>query len=61
MATSSIFANVKISTPEQINMFVKAMDASLNDPAPKHDGSRHKILDDPDAIRTLLAKEKHIK
>lgn len=61
MATSSIFANVKISTPEQVSMFVNAMEASLNDPAPKHDGPRHKVLDDPDAIRALLAKEKDTK
>ena len=59
MATSSIFANVKIST--QVSMFVNAMEASLNDPAPKHDGPRHKVLDDPEAIRALLAKEKDTK
>ena len=58
MATSSIFANVKISTPKQIEMFVNAMDASLNDHAPTHDSPRQKVLDDPDAIRALLAKEK---
>lgn len=53
MATSSILTNVKLTTPEDAERFVEAMEASLNDPAPRHSGERAKVCDDPAKICAL--------
>ena len=34
MATSSIFANIKITEPEKIDAFINALEASIADPLP---------------------------
>lgn len=56
MATSSIFANVKITDPKKVEAFVEALEASANEP--KHEPSAPIIpsLTDLDAIRKLMAK-----
>lgn len=61
MATSSIFANIKITEPEKIEAFVAALDASIADPMPRSDTPRKTVLSDPDAIRKLWNKRKNEK
>ena len=61
MATSSIFANIKITEPEKIEAFVAALDASIADPIPRSDTSRKTVLSDPDAISKLWNKRKNEK
>lgn len=58
MATSSIFANIKITDPEKIEAFVAALDDSIADPMPCSDTPRKTVLSDPDAIRKLWNKRK---
>ena len=58
MATSSIFANIKITEPEKIEAFVEAPEASIADPMPAPDVPRRTVLSDPDKIREILAKRK---
>ena len=56
MATSSIFANVRITDPKQAEMFVEALDASSRDT--KRDSIIPSIpqLKDLNAIREMMAK-----
>ena len=61
MATSSIFANIKITEPEKIEAFVAALDASIADPLPHSDTPRKTILSDHEAIRKLWNKRKSSK
>lgn len=61
MATSSIFANIKITEPEKIEAFVAALDASIADPIPHSDTPRKTVLSDPNAIRKLWNKRKNEK
>lgn len=61
MATSSIFANIKITEPEKIEAFVAALDASIADPMPCSNTPRKTVLSDPDKIREILAKRKEKK
>lgn len=58
MATSSIFANIKITEPEKIEAFVNALEASIADPMPHPDTPKKTVLSDPDAIRALWNKRK---
>lgn len=58
MATSSIFANIKITDTKKIEDFVDAIEASIADPVPVHGTSKNTILSDPDAIRALWNKRK---
>lgn len=58
MATSSIFANIKITDPEKIEAFVAALDASIADPMPHSDTPKKTVLSDPDEIRKLWNKRK---
>ena len=46
MATSSIFANIKLTEPEKIEAFVAALDASIADPMPHSDTPRKTVLSD---------------
>lgn len=61
MATSSIFANIKITEPEKIEALVTALDASIADPMPRSDAPRKTVLSDPDTIRKLWNKKKNEK
>lgn len=56
MATSSIFANVRITDPKKAEMFVEALDASSHDL--KHDPKTPSIpqLKDLNAIRKMMSK-----
>ncbi len=56
MATSSIFANIKITDPKQAELFVNAMEASANDPERVPSMPVKPPLTDPEAIRKLMAK-----
>ena len=58
MATSSIFANVKIADPKKIDAFIEALDASIADPVPQSDNANGVILSDPDIIKELWNKRK---
>ena len=58
MATSSIFANVKITDPKKIEAFVNAIEASIADPMPTSDTPRNTVLSDPDVIKALWNKRK---
>ena len=56
MATSSIFANVRITDPKKAEMFVEALDASSRDS--KRDSKTPSIpqLRDLNAIREMMSK-----
>lgn len=56
MATSSIFANIKITDPQKIEAFVDALEASIADPLPPLNTPKKTVLSDPDKIREILAK-----
>ena len=56
MATSSIFANIKITDPQKAEAFVNALEASANDPKRKSSEPSTPRLTDLDAIRKLVAK-----
>lgn len=57
MATSSIFAKVKISDPKKAEAFIDALEASENKPKRKQSISVKPPLTDYDAIRRLMTKE----
>lgn len=59
MATSSIFANIKITEPEKIEAFVDALEASIADPMPPSNSPRKTVLSNPDKIREILAKREY--
>lgn len=56
MATSSIFANIKITNPKQAELFANAMEASANEPERVPSMPVKPPLTDPEAIRRLMAK-----
>lgn len=56
MATSSIFANVKITDPKKAEAFVNALEASANEPAKKTSAPVIPTVTDLAAIRKLMAK-----
>ena len=56
MATSSIFANIKITDPQKIEAFVDALEASIADSLPPSNTPKKTVLSDPDKIREILAK-----
>lgn len=58
MATSSIFANIKITEPDKIEAFVKAIEASIADPMPHTSVPKETVLSDPDKIKALWSKRK---
>lgn len=54
MAVSSIFHNVILRTPEQVDAFIRACEASEADPYVKPAGAPvYKVTDDPDEIRRI--------
>ncbi|MCD8299980.1 MAG: hypothetical protein LUC41_02190 [Clostridiales bacterium] len=56
MATSSIFANVKITEPKKAEAFVDALEASANEPIRKPSTPDIPVVTNADDIRTLMAK-----
>lgn len=56
MATSSIFANVKITDPKKAEAFINALDASAKEPKKKMSVSEHMFVHDSDEIRRMMAK-----
>ena len=55
MATSSIFHNVILRTPEQVEAFIRAAEASLADPYVKPEGfPTAKLITDPEELRQIL-------
>lgn len=57
MATSSIFANVKITDPVKAEAFINALDAAANAPKEKK-ASTKTLVTDIDKIREMMAKRK---
>ena len=57
MATSSIFANVKITDKKEAEAFVRALDASANQPKVKPSAPIIPTATDVNAIRKLMAKK----
>ena len=54
MATSSIFHNVILRTPEQVEAFINAAEASLADPYVRPEGvPAAQIITDPEEIRMI--------
>ena len=56
MATSSIFARVKITDPKKAETFVNALESSASDPKAKLSAPVIPTVTDLDAIRKLMAK-----
>lgn len=56
MATSSIFANVKITDPKKAEAFINALDASANSQKKSAKALAHTLVTDPGEIRKLMAK-----
>ena len=54
MATSSIFHNVKIDTPEKAEAFVAALEASKKEPWVRISPERHVVETDPSVIRRIM-------
>ncbi len=61
MATSSIYANIKITEPEKAEAFVDALEASIADPMPVSNTPKKTALSNPDKIREILAKREYKK
>ena len=55
MATSSIFANVKITDPQKVEAFVEALDASAHDPERRPTGPVAPLVSNIDEIRKFMA------
>ena len=53
MATSSIFHNVILRTPEQVEAFIRAAEASLADPYIPKSKETH-LITDPEELRQLI-------
>ena len=56
MATSSILSNVKITDPKKIESFIKALDASADDPKREPSASMSRQMTNIDKIRRLMSK-----
>ncbi len=56
MATSSIFANIKITDLKKIDAFVDALESSIADPMPPSGVPQKTVLSNPDKIREILKK-----
>lgn len=61
MATSSILTSVKITDPKEIDSFVKALDASAEDPKRQPSGSVSRQMTNVDEIRKLMSKRVPLK
>ena len=60
MATSSIFANVKITDPEKAEAFINALDAAANAPRISRKPSNMRYVTDHDEIRRMFEKRKEL-
>ena len=58
MATSSIFHNVKIDTPEKAEAFVAALETSEKEPWVRINPERHVVESDPSVIRQIMETNK---
>ena len=59
MATSSIFHNSKLDTPEKSEAFVVVLEASENEPWIRVSGyAKYTVETDPDVIRSLYEMQK---
>ena len=61
MATSSIFAHVKITDPEKVEMFLDALEASEQAQINKPSATSIPVLKDLEEIRKLVAKRKSVR
>lgn len=61
MATSSIFHQVVLDTPEKADAFIKALEESEKDAKQFHNGNsvtRTKLTNDPEEIKKIIDKMK---
>lgn len=58
MATSSIFHNVKIDSPEKAEAFVAALEASEKEPWVRVNPEKHTVVTDPSIIRGIMEANK---
>ena len=58
MATSSIFANVKITDPKKAEAFINAMDAAANSPKRNIQATTSFLVDDPEKIKEMFEEGK---
>ena len=56
MATSSILTSVKITDPKKIESFIKALDASTDDPKREPSAQVSRQMTNIDEIRRLMSK-----
>ena len=56
MATSSILSHVKITDPKKIESFIKALDASADDPKREPSAQVSRQMTNIDEIRRLMSK-----
>ena len=56
MATSSILTNVKITDPKKMESFIKALDASADDPKREPSAQVSRQMTNIDEIRRLMSK-----
>ena len=56
MATSSIFANVKITDPRKAEAFINALDAAANAPKKEAKVSTNSLVTDTEKIKMMMAK-----
>ncbi len=56
MATFSILSNVKITDPKKIEFFIKALDASADDPKREPSSPVSRQMTNIDEIRRLMSK-----
>ena len=61
MATSTIFAHVRITDPQKVDMFVDALEASEQAQINKSSAQSIPLLKDLDEIRKLVAKRQTVK
>ena len=58
MATSSIFANVKITDPRKAEAFINALDAAANTPKKDAKVPTNSLVTDEEKIKMMMAKRK---
>ncbi len=56
MATSSIFAKIRISDPEKVEAFIDALEKAENRPRKKSSKSVQSLITDIDEIRKIMSK-----
>ena len=56
MATSSIFANVKITDPKKAEAFINALDAAANSPKANAKEATHSLVTDPEKLKMMMDK-----